>query len=561
MRVLINQTTRMGDMLQTSPLVRQLRLQHPDAHIAVMVRGMGKLIAEHIPDIDEIILYNEDDMFLDLRSQDSERLLHAYTIADGLVQRLRSGHYDLAFNVTHSISSAMLIKMAGIPKVIGAHLSDDWQFVLRGSWTTYFFTSVFSRDYNDLNLCDISRHFASETPDYRHLVFEVGEAAQQSVDTLFAEHHIHPDDFVACLQLGASENNKRWLEVHFADLAKRLREKYNAKIVLLGVKDEAALGDVFEQHAPGLAIPLYGKTSVPQVAALLQRSRILITNDTGTMHIAAAVDCPITLVSVGHVHYRETGPYGVGHCAIEWRKRTLARADQLDEAEKRGLIRPEQVMQAVNYTLQDEPEKPVRQIEERPELHTVDMYITRFAPDGCLQFYPAIRRAMTERDFMRIAYRTMWLHHLEGAHQKQAERESIQQMLSHFKGPEPHDVAQWVHRFVAVFSELAALSQQGVQITQNLLDVLKKKKGIEKARAHVSELSQLDEEARLFSELHPESKPLILIARYERDNLEGADPLVLAQTTLTIYRNCYQRARLLEKKIRMISEQWNEQFV
>ena len=109
MRILVNQTTRMGDMLQTSPLIQEIRDKWPEAHIAAMVRGMGKIIGERHPAVDEVIVYNEDDMFLDMRSRDSERYLAAYKSADTRIQALKDARYDIAFNVTHSIASAMLL--------------------------------------------------------------------------------------------------------------------------------------------------------------------------------------------------------------------------------------------------------------------------------------------------------------------------------------------------------------------------------------------------------------------------------------------------------------------
>jgi len=267
------------------------------------------------------------------------------------------------------------------------------------------------------------------------------------------------------------------------------------------------------------------------------------------------VGCPITLVSVGHVHYRETGPYGEGHCAIEWRRRTLGRSDYVPGGiEEREQILPGQVLRAVELALRGDRAGPVPQVEETPDLSTVDLYMTRFAPDGCLQFYPVVRRPLTERDFMRIAYRAMWLEHLPAAHDKKAESESIALMLRHFSGPEGETVGEWARRLKGVFAQLAAMAQRGIDITEDLLNVLKKGKGLGKAKELVAALMRLDEEARVFSELNPPARPLILIARFERDNLEGADPLVLAKTTLDIYRACFARARLTEKKIERIKE-------
>ncbi|MDQ1255615.1 MAG: hypothetical protein QG656_207, partial [Candidatus Hydrogenedentes bacterium] len=390
MRILVFQTTRMGDMLQTSPLVNAIRRKYPDAHITALVRGMSRTVAERHPDIGDVIVYDEDGMYLDLCAKDSDRLLKAYERAEDYIRLLQNPPQDMAYNCTHSLASAMLLKMAEIPEVVGAHLSGDWQFVLRGHWPAYFFTSVFHREYNDLNLCDITCRFVTDVPPSQRLFFDVRGEDRTFVDALFAEHGVGPDDFVACFQLGASEENKRWPETHFAELARLLKAKYQAKIFLLGVKDEARLGEVFEQHAPGLAVPLYGKTSIPQVAALLERTRVLVTNDTGTMHIAAAVGCPIALVSVGYVHFRETGPYGPGHCAIERRRARTGEASRTrDDLDERTRLRADQVMRTVELVLSVDSGQPITQIEESPELADADLFVTRFAPDGCLQWYPA----------------------------------------------------------------------------------------------------------------------------------------------------------------------------
>ncbi|MCC6144039.1 MAG: glycosyltransferase family 9 protein [Candidatus Hydrogenedentes bacterium] len=554
MRILVVQATRMGDVLQTSPLLRMIRRKHPDAHLAVLVRKMGVTIAERHPDVDEVIVYDEDVMFLHLRSQDSLRLMKAWQAADAYIGELRAKRFDLAYNLTHSLASSMLLKLAEIPEVIGAHLSDDWQYVLRGPWTTYFFTSVFHREYNDLNLCDITRKFAADAPDCRELVLDVREADHEFAAELLRRHGAKDDAFIVCMQLGASEENKRWAPEHFAALAKRLQAQHNARIFLVGVKEEAPLGKVFDEHAPGLAVSLYGHTTIPQLAALLQRARLLVTNDTGTMHIAAAVKCPITLVSVGNVHYRETGPYGEGHVAVEWRRAKLGTGHHVPTGlEERTLLQPDHVQQAVEFTLAAARGDALEPVEEKPEHTNVDVFQTAFAPDGFLEYYPLVKRPLTERDLLRMAYRAMWLHHLEKQHDAQAERASLEKMLRHYTAPPAETIAAWRKDLSQHFGALAALAQRGSRTTDNLLDVLQKKKNMAKAKDLVAQLMRLDEEARIFSELHPPCKPLILIAKYERDNLEGADPINLAQTTLAIYRNFFQRARLTQQKIELIT--------
>ena len=691
MRILVMQTTRMGDVLQTTPLIRALRRKYPDAHIACMVRNMGKAVALRNPDINEVLVHEEDAMYLDMRSDDSVRFLRAYRTAEAQIARLRDARYDVAYNCTHSIASSMLLKLAGIPKVVGAHLSDDWQYVLRGRWINYFYTSVFHREYNDLNLCDISQRFLDDAEPQRHLVLETHEEDEAFVDDLLCRHGIAPSDFIVCMQLGASEESKRWAEVRFAGLARLLAGKYDARILLVGVREEAHLGQAFELHAPGIATHLYGETSVPQLAALLKRARLLVTNDTGTMHIAAAVDCKVLLVSVGFVHFRETGPYGEGHCAIEWRRAHIGRADNVPGGlDERMLIQPEQSMCAVEYLLEHNANETIRQMDETPEMAQVDLYTTRFASDGCLAWYPVLRRPLTERDLLRIAYRAMWIEHLSGSrssyetphppyppqggnletggftmdetphppyppqggnletggfamdgtphppfppqggnletggfamdgtphppcppqggnletggfamdetphppcppqggnletggfamdgtpHPPCPPRGGNLETggfamdgtphppcppqggnfeaggLSLYATPDPDLVNVRGPQLAGRFEQLAALARRGIEWTEDLLVCLKRTHDMKRARQMAAELARLDEEIRVFSEVHSCCKPLALIARYERDNLEGSDPLNLAETTLNIYKDCETRALLMQKKL------------
>lgn len=555
MRILIVQMTRMGDVIQTTPLIRALKQNRPDSHITVVVRGMGKAIAHRNPDIDDIVIYDEEQMFRQLRAEDTDKLLRAYKAAEDYIHRIKDLKFDVAYNCTHSIASAMLLKLAEVSNVVGAHLSDDWQFVLRGRWVNYFFASVFNRAYSSLNLCDIVRHFApGASASSRRLVLEVTEHDREFAGALLNDCVIGSEDFLVCLQLGASEQHKRWPEANFAALAKLLVEKRNAKILLLGVKVEGVLGEVFERYAPGVAVPLYGKTTISQAAALLERARVLVTNDTGTMHIAAAVNCPTILVSVGTVHFRETGPYGAGHCAIERHRAWLGPVSlEVPSLDERSRIRPDQVLEAIDVTLASDPDRPVASMEGRGAYADVGLFMSRFAPDGCLDWYPVVRRPITETDLMRIAYRAMWLDFMHAQADKGTERESVSQMLRCHSISERDEIDTCCSRLATAFEELASLTRRGIRQTDKLLEHLKKSKSMREAKEFVADLVRLDEEIRVFGEVHAHCKPLVLIARFERDNLEGAEPIPLAETTLEIYRDLYARARLMRQKLQRIA--------
>jgi len=544
-RILVMQMTRMGDVLQTSPLVRALKQQNPHAHVTVMIRRMGVAIAENNPDIDEIIVYEEDETYLDLRSEDADRLLKAYETTSTYVDRLRNGNFDIAYNCTHSLCSAMLLKLARIPKVVGAHLSEDWRYIWRGRGPNYFITSVLHRDANDLNLCDSFRYFLEDPPVSQGLVFAVPKASALKAQAVLTEHGIAPNDSYICFQLGASDKDKRWPESRFAALALQLSKSLGVKILLVGVKEEAVLGTEFERHAPGLAVHLFGKTSIPELAEILRSARVLVTNDTGTMHIAAAVNCPIVLVSVGYVHFRETGPYGAGHVAIESCRESAGRSDMRGRDTYGSGVTPEHVTALVRLITHGVSEVAL----DIADFDGVDVFQSSFARDGCLQWYPMFRRAASEADIVRMAYRPMWLEDFSRRTDESKLRESIAALAVHFAPPA--DLTCW-ERLSAAIGGLVEMANRGSSKTKELITHLGEQGQMRLAKQLVTELMALDDEIRIYAELHSVCKPLVAIARFERDNLEGADPAELARRTLEIYDDLGRRARTLNLKLTLV---------
>lgn len=544
MKILVLQTARMGDMLQTAPLLLALRQHYPHAQIVVLARPMGKTVAEHMPPVDEVIVYDDNNIYLDLLSGDSGRFLNAYKCISALIEQLRSYRFDLVVNVSHSIVSAVLVHLLEAPVVWGADLSDDWTFVLRGAWTTYFFTSVFTRDYNDLNLCDITAHFIPDVPPVCRLSFVCTEEEKAFAQAFWSEHAITPEERVIAVQLGASEDTKRWAPERYAATLKLLAQKQAVRVLLVGVQEEAPLGRAFLSYFSDKVISLYGETTVGQLAALLSRADLLLTNDTGTMHLAAAVGCPVVLVSVGSVHYRETGPYGVGHYAVEARREHVGAAvDEVRLTEEIEKIRPEHVCAVVESLWAEKRGTPFLQWLDNEHLSTVEIYRSAFAPDGFLAFYPVVRRILTEKDFIRLTYRAMWVNDLMGEAYAARCEESLRLFLQHYDVPMYRPLAEWHLHFADVFTELAKIAEEGEKTAQSVVKTLQGTPNYREAQRYVYHLKRIDEQIRLHGDLYPYCRPLTLLARFERDNLEGRDPLVLALRTEAIYRDARRRAR------------------
>jgi lipopolysaccharide heptosyltransferase II len=108
---------------------------------------------------------------------------------------------------------------------------------------------------------------------------------------------------------GGRWDNKRWPAASFADLAARLGELSQTKLVVLGSKDERPLGDTIAAALPGRCLNLSGATSFDEMIEWIRLSRLTISNDTGPMHVAAALRRPV-IALFGPTDPLNTGPYG-----------------------------------------------------------------------------------------------------------------------------------------------------------------------------------------------------------------------------------------------------------
>jgi len=112
------------------------------------------------------------------------------------------------------------------------------------------------------------------------------------------------------LQPGARWPDKRWPAEHFAELARRLAADYSdARFAVLGVAGDKPLGEIISRSAPGRCLNLCGQTSLPEMVEWLRLCDLMITDDTGPMHAAAALGKPLVAL-FGPTEPRRTGPYG-----------------------------------------------------------------------------------------------------------------------------------------------------------------------------------------------------------------------------------------------------------
>jgi hypothetical protein len=139
-------------------------------------------------------------------------------------------------------------------------------------------------------------------------------SAERFADNIFSERNLEPGKVIA-FQLGAAHPSKRWPAENFLHLVNFIVHKLQRPIFLLGHKTENNLAASFEGMQD--VFSLVGQTTIPQLLSVLRRCRLLISNDTGTIHLAAGAGLPIIAITLGTALGSETAPYGEGNIVIE----------------------------------------------------------------------------------------------------------------------------------------------------------------------------------------------------------------------------------------------------
>ena len=396
--IIIFKLTRMGDIVEASPLVQCIRAQEPDAHITLVINEAFRTTAELLEDVDEIIGYPITATAEELRTGCRDLVTH-YTGLEAFADALSTRCYDLAINATNSKLSGLLMGFVRAQSFRGLRYEDDGARVTSGAFLRYFAPNEGMRRTCPFNLSDFIRALYA-TPGYPitgalSLKREVKDRARALLGDA-------PPLRVG-LQLGASESSKRWHLSAFSTLALELIDQGVSSIVLLGAADEMPLGNAFLERLSGQAAHVHnliGRTQVDELAACLETLDLLISNDTGTMHLAAAVGTTVINLSLGSAWFRETAPYGEGHLILEPRTpcRPCAFSFECEHFQCKKEMNPAAVARLAIAMLKNAP------LPLPPDI-PFDVYRTSFDPDGHLDYIRLTPRPSKPDEVMNLIFR------------------------------------------------------------------------------------------------------------------------------------------------------------
>ena len=284
MNILIVNVNWIGDLLFSTPAIRAIRKRWPDAHIACWVPARCAPVLRGNPYLDEVL-----------------------TGGDPLTLRRR--RFDAAFLFHRSRSRAFQCLLAGIPKRFGySGRRRDWMLTHRCPPAD---ASLHRLDY----FLNLVRSFGIED-DGRSMDFFPKPGSEAELDRLFGEHGIRKDEPYAVMHPGGNWDLKRWPPAFFKKWARLLIDKTHWRVIVCGTAGEASLAqEVLEGFSEKEMVSLSGKTSLDGLAVLLKRARLLISNDSGPIHVAATQGTPIVGV-FGPTLPEITGPPSEGRSVI-----------------------------------------------------------------------------------------------------------------------------------------------------------------------------------------------------------------------------------------------------
>ncbi|MGB5218933.1 MAG: lipopolysaccharide heptosyltransferase II [Smithella sp.] len=289
-KILIRGANWIGDAIMTLPAVASIRATYPQAHIAILAKPLVADIYKIFSDLDEIIIYEN-------------KFDHPMGVF-ALALILRDKKFDAAILLQNAIEAAIIALAARIP-VRAGYDSDARGLLLSHSVRrTKEIRKVHQVDYylemvKTLGCVPVNREMHLEDrinpPDVQEILGKFLPDTQKTVIGIAPGATYGPA--------------KKWFPDRFAAVADRLSEKYSAQVILMGGKADAETARDVQRLAGTKFINLCGKTSVREAVSLISQCKLFISNDSGLMHVAGALNVP-TVAIFGSTNPVTTSPAG-----------------------------------------------------------------------------------------------------------------------------------------------------------------------------------------------------------------------------------------------------------
>ena len=297
-KILLIRFARLGDVILLVPSIRAFRNRYPNATIDVLVDRRYANILEMCSAVDRVIPVDR------LAMRDGGKLS---AIGDmfRLAQELRTASYDLVLDFHSFRETHLLTWYTGAPWRLGLKRvhSSYWPFCFN-------LGPVLEDDALHVSAVFLSMlGFLGITPVSNGHLLDLSSELRQEADSFLHRHHIEPGTLRIGFNLGAGSQSRTWPPEKFAELAERITQRHKAVVIAFSGPNEELLSSEFRRRVRSTRVIPAPNLALPQLAALFSRCDVLVSNDTGPMHLGAAAGVPtLGLFSVARPnHYHPLG--------------------------------------------------------------------------------------------------------------------------------------------------------------------------------------------------------------------------------------------------------------
>ena len=269
-RILILRLSSIGDILLTTPFIQQVRKRFSNAHITYVVKREFSELLKHNPQINELISFDS-----------------AFGIAGllELAKTLKQKKFDIIFDLHNNLRTNRLTSVFKSKKISKIRKSK-----IKRSFLVNFKINLFKEIITaPQKYLHVGQKYNIKDAGEKLQLF-LNNSLEQTVENFLKKNDLEKKHYL-CLAPGAAHYTKMWPIEYVANLVTKIINKYNYKIVLLGGPSEKNFSPQFKSN--NKVIDFCGKLSLLESSGILKYSKGIVTNDSGLMHMAAAVDVPI----------------------------------------------------------------------------------------------------------------------------------------------------------------------------------------------------------------------------------------------------------------------------
>ncbi|MFH2012912.1 MAG: glycosyltransferase family 9 protein [Pseudomonadota bacterium] len=309
MEIMIVKLSAIGDVVHTLPSLEALRAAYPDSRITWLIEEDTEQIIRNHPSLDKVIVSKRKTWMKSILKPST--CLQTFDDIVSFVKELRRTKYDLVIDFQGLLKSGILTLLSGGKRRLGYDKTRE---------LSYLFLNERIPPYDpDLHAVErylnLTKYLGAEVKEPEFLI-PFDERDVEYVKGFLSDNGVDGTKKIIAVNPASGWETKLWDLEKFSLLCDRIIDECHAVIVFTGGKDDLGMIDTLTSKMRNTALNTAGRMNLKQLACLLSMAALMITTDTGPMHVASAMKTPVVAIFGPTAPWR-TGPYGKGHTIIK----------------------------------------------------------------------------------------------------------------------------------------------------------------------------------------------------------------------------------------------------